>query len=428
MIYPTRRLILAAGLGAPVALMIGVALPALWLLPVGWVLLLVLFAAADAAGASTPGALALTAPAAVGVGERFNLELALTGPRPPRAEAAVASDARLDLTGGRVRLTTAAAAIPATALRRGIAALSRLTLRWQGPLGFVWRQRVSQLDRAILVTPNVQSVRCDAFALLTREARSGTTAQIDTGHGGEFDALAKYQPGMDRRRIDWKSSARHSALFAKEYRAERDNNIVLAFDCGRTMVERVAGVARLDRAIAAGLLTAYVSLKLGDRVTVYGFDSRPRLASAALTGAAAFASVRRLAGSLDYGAEETNFTLGLSTLASRLDRRSLIILFTDFTDAISAELMLRSIGRLLDRHVLLCVILADEALETLVAAEPADDDDITRAVIAADLLRERRIVQTRLRRLGVEVLEASWRDFGPALATRYLDARRRRLR
>ncbi|MBC7497664.1 MAG: DUF58 domain-containing protein [Sphingomonadaceae bacterium] len=431
MIYPTRRLVLAAGLGAPVALLLGVVAPALWLLPLGWVLLLALLAVADVATMSTPGALALTAPTSVCVGEHFTLGLALAPPHPQRAEAAVSSDARLDLAdGGTVRLVRDAtiAAFAATALRRGIAALGELRLRWQGPLGLVWRQQATRVDRSILVTPDVRSVRSDAVTLLTREARTGMTVQFETGHGGEFDALAQYQPGMDRRRIDWKASARHSALFAKEYRAERDNNIVLAFDCGRTMVEPVANIARLDRAITAGLLVAYLSLKLGDRVMLFGFDSRPRVASAALTGTSGFATIRRVAGSLDYSAEETNFTLCLSTLAARLDRRSLIILFTDFTDAISAELMLRSVGRLLERHVLLCVVLNDEALEALVTAEPLAAAEVTRAVIAADLLRERRIVLTRLRRMGVEVLEASWRDLGPALAARYLDARRRRLR
>jgi len=427
-IYPTRRLVLAAGLGAPIALLVGVVAPTLWLLPLGWVLLLALFAIADVAITTTPGGLALTAPMSVGVGEHFELGLSLAPLRTRRAEAAVTGDARLVLADGGTASLARDATIAAKGLRRGIAALGELRLRWQGPLGLVWRQRATRVDRSVLVTADVRRVRSDAVALLTREARTGMTVQFEAGHGGEFDALAQYQPGMDRRRIDWKASARHSALLAKEYRAERDNNIVLAFDCGRTMVEPVAEVARLDRAITAGLLVAYLSLKLGDRVTLFGFDSRPRLASAALTGTAGFATIRRLAGGLDYSAEETNFTLGLSTLAARLDRRSLIILFTDFTDAISAELMLRSVGRLLERHVLLCVVLTDEALDALVATEPLAADDVTRAVIAADLLRERRIVLTRLRRMGVEVLEASWRDLGPALAARYLDARRRRLR
>ncbi len=428
MIYPTGRLVLAAGLGAPVALLVGVVAPTLWLLPLGWVLLLVVLAVADIVTTTAPGALALTAPTSIGVGERFDLGLALSPPVARHTEAAIAADPRLDLAdGGTVRLAREAT-IAATGLRRGIALVRELQLRWQGPLGLVWRQRATRVDRSVLVTPDVRSARSDAVTLLTREARTGMTTQFETGHGGEFDAFAQYQPGMDRRRIDWKASARHSALLAKEYRAERDNNIVVAFDCGRTMVEPVAEVARLDRAITAGLLVAYLSFKLGDRVTLFAFDSRPRVASAALTGTAGFAAIRRLAGSLDYSAEETNFTLGLSALAARLDRRSLIILFTDFTDAISAELMLRSVGRLLDRHVLMCVVLTDEALEALAAAEPLAADDVTRAVVAADLLRERRIVLTRLRRMGVEVLEASWRDLGPALAARYLDARWRGLR
>ena len=439
MIYPTRRLVLAAALGAPVALAVGVAAPALWLLPAGWVVLLIVLAATDAAVAAVPGQLQLGAPAAVNVGETFALRLSVAGGTgaggtgagewPRRVQGAVTGDPRLTLAnGGQTALARDGSAIVAVARRRGEALISQLTLRWQGPLGLAWRQRTTPLDRRILVTPDLRAVRGDSVALLTREAHTGSTMHRDAGHGGEFDTLTQYQSGIDRRRIDWKRSARHASLFAKEYRAERDNNIVLAFDCGRTMVEPVDGVARLDRAISAGLLTAYLSLKLGDRVSLFGFDARPRLASAALTGVAAFATVRRLTAQLDYRDEETNFTLGLSTLAARLDRRSLIVLFTDFVDTVSAELMLRSVGRLLTRHVLLCVVLQDDELAALAAAEPLRADDATRAVIAGDLLRERRIVLTRLRRLGVEVLEAPWRELGPALAARYLDARQRRLR
>jgi uncharacterized protein (DUF58 family) len=264
-------------------------------------------------------------------------------------------------------------------------------------------------------------------ALLSRDARTGMMAQLDTGPGGEFEALSEYQPGIERRRIDWKQSARHQLLLAKEYRVERDNNIVLAFDCGRSMVEPIGGLPRLDRAITAGLLTAWAALKMGDRVTLCGFDAQVRQMTAPLTGSGSFAAIKRAAASLDYAAAETNFTLALSTLAQRLNRRSLIILFTDIVDPTSAELMLRSIGRLLANHVLLCVVIRDDDLEDLVAAAPVAADDVSRAVIAAGLLRERRIVLGRLRAMGVEVLEAPWRALGPALAQRYLDTKRRQL-
>lgn len=429
MILPSRRLILLVALGAPPALLVGVVAPGLWLLPLAWIVALLALAAFDISVAPARVGVAIAAPRAVGVGEAFTLALTSAGGAPSGLRAALAADPRLaSATAGRAAFDPAGRAdIALTAIRRGVARLAAVDLRWRGPLGLAWRQRRQAIDTDLLVTPDVRPVRDQGVAILSREARAGMMAQLETGQGGEFDALAEYRPGMDRRRLDWKSSARHSKLLAKEYRTERDNNIVLAFDCGRTMVEPLAGLARLDRAIAAGLLTAYVSLKMGDRVSLFGFDARPRVAGAALAGVGAFAGLQKLAASLDYSSDETNFTLGLTTLAARLDRRSLVLLFTDFTDTTSAELMLRATGRLLKRHVVICVVLRDDELEGLAAAEPKDADDVSRAVIAAGLLRERRIVLTRLQRMGVEVLEAPWQEMGPQLARRYLDAKRRRL-
>src|SRR5690606_24731435 len=107
----------------------------------------------------------------------------------------------------------------------------------------------------------------------------------------------------------------------------------------------------------------------------------------------------------DYSDNETNYTLALATLASGLARRSLIVVFTEFTDTISAELMLAALGPLLRRHVVLFVVPQDEELESFVAAEPVEADDVSRAVTAAALLRERGLVLTRLRHLGVHVVE-----------------------
>lgn len=56
-------------------------------------------------------------------------------------------------------------------------------------------------------------------------------------------------------------------------------------------------------------------------------------------------------------------TLALTTLSSHLDRRSLVVVFTDFVDPISAELMLRTVGRLTERHLVLFMLMKDEELE-----------------------------------------------------------------
>ncbi len=140
---------------------------------------------------------------------------------------------------------------------------------------------------------------------------------------------------------------------------------------------------RVDRAVSAALLTAYVALRDGDRVGFFGFDSHPRVSSNTVSGPRAFATLQRVAAEIDYSTAETNYTFALATLATGLHRRSLIVIFTEFADTISAELMLSALGPLLKRHLVLFIVLRDEDLEDFAAADPRGPDDVVRAVTAA---------------------------------------------
>jgi uncharacterized protein (DUF58 family) len=162
-------------------------------------------------------------------------------------------------------------------------------------------------------------------------------------------------------------------------------------------------------------------------VSLFGFDARPRIASGAVTGIRAFASLQRLASELDYSTAETNHTLALATLAGGLSRRALVVVFTEVTDETGAELMLRAAQHLLSRHLVVFVLIDDAELEALAAAPPDDIDAVSRAVTAAALLRQRRLVAARLRSLGIQVLETPHDRIGPALVASYLDFKRRNL-
>jgi uncharacterized protein (DUF58 family) len=225
--------------------------------------------------------------------------------------------------------------------------------------------------------------------------------------------------------VDWKQSARHRILLAQEYRSERNHPVILALDTGRLMSEPLAGSPKIDRALNAALLLGYVSLKVGDRIGLFAFDARPRLFSHPTGGLKAFPTLQRMASKIDYSSEETNFTLGLTTLGGALDRRALIVVFTDFADPIGAELMLENVSRLAQKHLMLFVMFQDDELEALARAEPMTPLDVSRAVIADTLLKDRQVVITRLRRMGVDVLEATLDQLGPALIARYLELKRK---
>lgn len=432
MIYPSGRAVWAAAAGAVPAFLVALALPALWYIGLLWICALLAFLAVDAATGRGRASLAadLHMPPQVGVGGEFTVRIAArVSGRRRTLEARLGHDERLAPMGG-----TGGHMAPASdggsldlgfqALRRGIASFDRLWVRWRGPFGLVWNQVVLPMESKVAVLPDVRGAREQAITLLQREALPDGHAQRRAGQGREFEALKDYQPGMGRRMIDWKRSARHGKLLAREFRIEENNNIVLAIDSGRLMCEPVDGMPKVDRAVAAALLSAFIALKGGDMVSLFSFDARPRIASGAVRGSASFAMIQKLAAEIDYSSEETNFTLALTMLAGRLDRRSLVIIFTDFVDPISAELMLRTVGRLTERHLVLFMLTRDVELESLADMPPKSGEDVARAVVAGGLLRERQVVIGRLRLLGAHVIEADHQKLGLALVERYLQFKR----
>ncbi len=428
-VAPTERAAwLVAGL-APIALVIAAASPGAWVIaPLLGAALLVLIGV-DALLAGRAAGWDMEAPGDTEVGQPTTLALTarFTGGRRSVVNGAIACDPRL-APGGRVTIDLAPmpdtpdwrGETGVTPARRGTAPVTRAWLRWTGPLGLGARQVSCPLDQAVRIWPDLSPVRSRELQTFLRDSQSGLIARRIRGEGTQFEALSEYEAGMDRRRIDWKASARHNHLYARENESERNNQIVFAFDCGQAMCEPVDGLPRIDRAVSAALTCAYVALKGGDKVALFGFAQRPQVMTPFLADARAFHRLQSAAAGLDYTASEPNFTLALATLTTKLKRRSLIVLFSDFTDPTSAELMVESIGRLVSKHLVLFVTMADSEIEQIIAEPPTDIATLARSVTADTLAHQRSVVLQRLRRMGVDVIEAPWDTIGYRLIDRYL--------
>ncbi len=434
-LYPTRRAIGLMAAGAPIALAVAVAAPGMWTAAAAWIVLAAGLMLVDVLSAPPPRAVTLVAelPRVIGVGrpQTGRITAAFEGRPPAVVELAVGSDARLTATPERqtapVRGGRAEAEVTLSPQRRGESRLEGVWARWRGPLGLVWLQRQAPPSGPVAVTPDVAGVKEQALRLFARDAPLGAKPLLDRGEGSDFHALKEFQTGMDLGDIDWKQSARHGKLIGREYRTERNHHVLLALDTGRLMSTPVVGLPRIDRAINAALLLAFVSLRMGDRVGLFAFDARPRLASGLASGPAAFPLLQKLAAGIDYSTEETNFTLGLTALAGRLDRRAVVVVFTDFADTTSAELMVENVARLMRTHLVLFVVFRDEELESLVDRPPQEPDDVSRAVIAERLLKQREAVTARLRRLGAQIVDAPMDSLPTALLNSYFDVKRRGL-
>lgn len=430
-VYPTARAVLVMAAGAPLTLMPAlVVAPGLWSLSLLWIGLVLLFMAADLG--LGPGRRRLVAevdvPARLEAGGAPG-SLSVSLPRRPAGLAvdlALEADPLLAIEPAETRLgADGTARFGLHPRRRGRAEIAALHLRWRGPLGLVWKARIQPLAAPVEVWPNVSAVREAAVRLATRSREEGGAAQRDFAASLEFHALREFRPGDGNRAIVWRQSARHGTLLVRETRAERNRTVIVAVETGRLMCEPIDGdVPRVDHAVNAALLTAFAALRAGDRVGLFTFAAQPRMLIAPAADMDGFGRFQKAAASIEYSDEEPNYALGLSALNQALHGRSLVLIFTEFADTTSARLMMERLEPMVDRHVVLFVAFRDAELDGLARARPATLADVTRAVVAGELMRERDIVLGRLRRMGVDVIETPARSCGPAIVGRYLALKR----
>jgi uncharacterized protein (DUF58 family) len=310
--------------------------------------------------------------------------------------------------------------LPVLAKQRGRWTIDRLWLYWKSRFGLIEFIPVRKIELAAAVVPNIRPITSGQIDFDMRTAIFGEKQTSQRGEGSEFHQLNDYVQGMDPRSIDWKHSARQNRLVAKEMRAERNHQIILAMDNGHLMREEINGLARIDHKINAALALAWAGVQGGDQVGLFAFDARPRQYTPAQPGRVAFARLRSQMAELQYSSIETNHTLALATLHERLNRRSLIVVFSDFVDPLSAELLLEHLAVLNRHHVLVFVSLHDPLLQNLVNDRVETMDGVARSVSASNLLAERRLVFEKMSSMGIDVIETTPVEMTPNLLNTYL--------
>jgi uncharacterized protein (DUF58 family) len=361
--------------------------------------------------------LAIACPAAAGL----RAELADHAPLEFGAEPAVLAGA-FDTQG---RLQAGYRILPC---RRGVFGFGGLDVRVWRPRGWWWRQFRLELAQRVAVRPDLLAIRQWELTLrrgvrpLTgqRRGRPPGAATVPAG-------LRDYLPGDDARRIAWRATARRDRPVTMELEAERGQQVVLALDCGRLMTAPAGSMTKLDFAVNAALLLAWVAQHQGDRVGLMAFAGR---VSAYLAPGRGPAQLRRLMEVLtEARAEyvEPEYEDALAFLATRVRARSLVVLLTDVLDPeASAELVSHAL-RLGRRHRVLVVAMADPELMAALRRTPSRSADVYEWAAAEELLAARRRAFQTLRQGGVEGLDVEAGQLSPAVVERYLELKERGL-
>ncbi len=326
-----------------------------------------------------------------------------------------ASRHRVDIPAGeRRRITTRL-----TPTRRGDREAERITLRSYGPLGLLTRQGSHRVPWTVRVLPPFHSRQHLPSKLARLRELDGRTSLLTRGEGTEFDSLREYVPGDDTRSIDWRATARQSAVAVRTWRPERDRRILVVLDTGRTSAGRVGDAPRLDASMDAALLLAALAARAGDRVDFLAYDRRVRALVQGKAAGEVLPSFVNAMATLEPELVETDSRGLASTTLHTASRRSLIVLLTSLDAAPVEEGLLPVLPRLTKRHTVLVAAVADPRIQKMASAR-GNVDGIYEAAAAAQAQAERRRTAEKLTRHGVTVVDAAPDDLAPALADAYL--------
>ena len=313
-------------------------------------------------------------------------------------------------------------------VRRGDQRAAVVTARSIGPLGFAGRQRSQPVPGQIRVLPPFLSRKHLPSRLAKLREIDGLLPTLIRGQGTEFDSLRQYVVGDDVRSIDWRATARRADVMVRTWRPERDRRVVIVLDTGRMAAGRVgvdptaadpAGWPRLDWSMDAALLLAALASRAGDHVDFLAHD---RVSRAGVFGASRTELLAQLVDAmapLQPTLVESDWRAMIAAIARRTRRRSLVVLLTDLNATALDEGLLPILPQLSSKHHVMIAAVADPRVDQM-AAGRFDAAAVYDAAAAERSRNDRRAIATRLRRSGVEVVDAVPTELAPALADHYL--------
>ncbi|HXM18782.1 MAG TPA: DUF58 domain-containing protein [Candidatus Tumulicola sp.] len=315
-----------------------------------------------------------------------------------------------------------------TPLERGSAPLGDLYVTAENPIGMIQRRWRVQSNVEARVYPDLSAVeRYGALARRGRLVEAGFRKLRLRGGGGEFDSLREWLPDDEFRMIDWKATARRNKLMVAQFDIERSQTVMLVLDAGRLMTPRIGAQRKFDYAVTAALSVAFIASLADDKVGLMAFAGTVREHVAPRSGDRHVAGLVQRMYDLQPRFEESDYAGAFAYLRQRQPKRSLVVFFTDMFDPVASATVLANVAVLSPRHLVICVLMNDEAIETALSLDPADPEAAYRASVAAVLQAERRKAVAMLMKRGIGVIDVPARDLTVSLINAYIDVKGRNL-
>lgn len=312
--------------------------------------------------------------------------------------------------------------------RRGVYSFGQIRVFVTDKIGLLSRRYTCGQPQDIKVYPSYLMLhRYELLAMSDNLTELGIKRIRRVGHQTEFEQIKEYVKGDDYRTINWKASARRHELMVNVYQDERSQQIYSVIDKGRVMQQAFRGMTLLDYAINASLVLSYVAMRKEDKAGLVTFDEHFDTFVPASKQPGHMQTLLENLYSQQTTFGETDFSALCVHLNKHVSKRSLLVLYTNFSSMGSMNRQLAYLKQLNRQHRLLVVFFEDADLKEYIANPARDTEGYYRHVIAEKFAFEKRLIVSTLKQNGIYSLLTTPENLSIDVINKYLEMKSRQL-
>jgi uncharacterized protein (DUF58 family) len=310
--------------------------------------------------------------------------------------------------------------------QRGEYGFGHILLYAHSPIGLLSRRIRCATPMDIKVYPSyIMLHQYEFLAIHHNLTEIGIKKIRRIGHHTEFESIKEYIRGDDYRTINWKASARRHYPMINVYQDERSQPIYNILDKGRIMQNSFRGMTLLDYAINASLVLSYVAIRKDDKAGLATFAENFESFIPAGKQAGRMQQIQESLYRQQTTFGESDYSALYVHLNKHINKRSLLIIYTNFDTIIGMERQLEYLRRLARRHVVLVVFFEDVELKSFATRRPTSIEGYYEQVIADKFIFEKHHVVAKLRQHGIYSLLTEPDKLSVDVINKYLEMKAR---
>ncbi|OGF45748.1 MAG: hypothetical protein A2452_01630 [Candidatus Firestonebacteria bacterium RIFOXYC2_FULL_39_67] len=309
---------------------------------------------------------------------------------------------------------------------RGDFSFGDIYFRYFSPLRLLIIHDKFKAKNNIRVYPNVLEIRKYGFlALRNRLIDIGLKHTKYRGVGTEFETLRDYTFDDDFRWIDWKATARRQKPTVRQHEIEQNQNVIIMLDAGRLMLNAVEGMYKIDYAINATLMLAFIAINKSDNIGIIVFSDKIEAYVPPKKDKKQLSRISESLYNIKAKMAESDYKRAFLFAKSKNKKRSLFVVITDLIDLYASKNLINNVKSLKPMHAFLFTALKDPALTEISLSSPSTLSEVYRKAAACDLLTKRRTAVHELKSAGGFAFDVHPKDLTVNLVNSYIEIKER---